>query len=215
MSEQEHEETDEAEEAELGQEAPAGPGEEDGGEESDEEPAALAAPAPKSEKEIEKALSRLDSERFRHAKRVGEIIGDDAVLLSPCPMCGDSLAGWLFPHEPQVEQISGIHARLGVEPEPEYAKAEDARACDKCHALGKVLTGSAVPEHRTKLCAGCQGAGWVLVAGPAPNVVQISAAGAGQTTPGYAEGSVMPPDAWQRPWGHPDYGTFPEWVAAR
>ena len=109
---------------------------------------------------------KLDREKERHASRVGEIMGDEAVALIPCPVCMDGIDGWIF--TPEVQQlapaaISRIRQVIGLPDYTNFRAAPDAQECPDCGGLGEVTTGSHVPGYETKTCARCQKAGYVLV----------------------------------------------------
>lgn len=181
---------------------------------TDEEAVEPEAAAP-SEKEIERGYAKLDAEATRHANRVSEIMGDAAQALQPCPLCAPSIPGFRWPEEPDEDTKTAVRAALGDLPEQNYKTTDDARICERCDGLGLVLTGSHRPEHKTKPCAGCNGAGWVQVAGPTPTP-------AIETHPPVAAPPVTPStepapaeDPWGRKVGDPLYGVMPGYEGSR
>lgn len=168
----------------------------------------------KSERELEKAFKDLAKEGERHAAAVSRIMGEDALELIPCPMCWEGAAGFRFPGELEGPQLEAVLDAIGLGEAQEYAKAIDARPCEDCNALGRVLTGSLVADHKTKLCASCKGTGYVIVQGrPSGN-----GAGAELVAP-----SVVPElpaeqpadvDPWGRSSSDPNFGRLPQFVRA-
>jgi hypothetical protein len=130
--------------------------------------AELAARAD-SEKARKKRDEQLDGEKERHAKRVGQIMGEAAVDLIPCPVCMDGIDGWVFVPEVQQlppEAISRIRQVIGLPDYSSFRPARDAQECPDCEGLGEVITGSHVPGYETKDCGRCAKRGWVPVAAP-------------------------------------------------
>jgi hypothetical protein len=203
---------------EVAPESPVEPSPEEEEEGEAEQPPTAPEPpeslsGPQSEAEVEKVLKKLDNEAERHVKRVAEIMGDDypeqrawALTFPPDKYFPPDAAP--FPPE-HKEAVLGI---LGIQPGPEFAESPDAEPCETCKALGKTLTGSLVPEQRTKLCKDCQGAGWkpkaVIVGGT--NLPPLNPEANGGETGGAATISI--PDVWGRAPGHPHYGVPPAQV---
>jgi len=174
------------------------------------EAAAEAAPAPRSQKEIEQSAKKLEAEAERHAKRVAEIMGDDFSLLVPSPV--DWTPGFIFnvPEMlPSPEQVAEFDAILGRAQGADFLPAEDAEACAKCNALGQVLTGSRAAGQETKLCVSCNGAGWVTKQIPyTPPVLVANGTGTGINAAPVPNQPIAA-DRYGRPYGHPHYGLEP------
>ena len=133
-----------------------------------------------------------------------------------------------------ADRRNAVLIAMGEPTDTDYEIAEDAEPCDKCRALGQVVTGSKVPGQFTKLCAKCNGSGWVpkvmtaerLYAMPTPAALPpimttggFPSAVAAPTTdpyPGYGIPFVPVPngveDGWHRPAGHPHWGLDPATV---
>lgn len=175
-------------------------------------PEQLEPQAALSEVDVDRAIAKLEREATRHANRVSEIMGADAQELESCPLCAPAIPGFRFPVPVDDEQRAAVLVTLGVDPDPEYVAADDARACDYCKALGKVSTGSNVPEHRTKLCGHCGGTGWQMVsATPTPPPTHEN--GKPPLELAVVAGPAGPePDAWGRPVGHKHYGLHPAYI---
>lgn len=148
-------------------------GDDDGSEQSDAEQDDEEASAPDpgvaearylTERELDKRSQKLDAENTRHAKRVGEIMEDDAADLIPCPVCMDTIAGWVYPPdiaEPSEEQVSRIRQFAGL---PDYSNFQSvpwAHTCGACAGLGKVVTGSKVIGAEVTGCRDCNERGWI------------------------------------------------------
>jgi hypothetical protein len=153
----------------------------EGPDETEPEPErAPDAPLPAmTEAEHEKRAQRLEAENVRHAKRVSEIMEEDATHLIGCPVCMDGIAGWIFPPEVQQlpdEAIARIRQVIGLPDYSSYVEAKDAAQCPDCAGLGKVKTGSAVPTREVKECSTCSGAGWINLGRPTNGHVEHSVA---------------------------------------
>lgn len=193
--------------------------EETGGDQPDETggetEAAAATSAVRSQKEIEDLTRKLENEASRHEKRVAEIMGDDFALLVPNPT--DWTPGFIFnvpEMHPVPEQIAELHALLGHASAPELREAEDAEGCEKCNALGEVLTGSRKPGQETKPCSACSGTGWKTKMPTAPQMPTVTfaqqPANGAQVTPE----TYQVKDSWGRPHGHPHFGIDPVAITA-
>lgn len=173
------------------------------------------SPAPRSQQEIEALNAKLNREAEAHAKRVEKIMGDDFQLLVPNPT--DWTPGFIFnvpEMHPTPEAVAELHAILGHAPQIELREAEDAEGCDKCNAIGDVLTGSRKPGQETKPCVGCGGTGWkTKVQMPAPPQQPTVYANGGTANPSVPN-QFQVADRWGRQYGHPHYGLEPALVGA-
>lgn len=170
-----------------------------------EEPA-----APRSQKEIDQLTKRLENEAERHAKAVERIMGDDFALLVPSPV--DWTPGFLFnvpAMHPTPEQVAELHALLGNAAPLELREAEDAEGCDKCNALGEVLTGSRKPGQETKPCTACTGTGWKTKPVPMQQQAYTPPVSNGSSMAANQPNVFQVADRWGRPVGHPHYGLEP------
>jgi hypothetical protein len=152
---------------------PADPGEDaetvepiegDDEEDTPQPPEEPSAPHALSEAEIDKRGQKLDAENVRHAKRVSEIMADDAPNLIPCPVCMDGIAGWVFLPEVQQlppEAITRIRQLIGLPDLTTYDQAKFAEQCPDCHGMGEVKTGSLVNGFEVTTCEKCKKQGWV------------------------------------------------------
>lgn len=164
-----------------------------------------------SDAEIEKAMQSLEREALRHTKRIGEIMGEDAIALVPCELCAPNLPGFRFPIVPSEPVRDAVKAAIGLADTTDYNTAPDASECGACNGLGIVLSGSKVARFLTLQCLSCEGRGY-LSAAPA----RIAAAPPTESTSidiGNAPELAPLPDLDQfgTPAGHPDYGKLPQY----
>ena len=177
--------------------------------------AALEQPAPRSQKEIEELQGKLEREAERHAKRVAEIMGDDFSLLVPSPV--DWTPGFIFnvpEMHPLPDQVAELHALLGGSAPVELREADDAEGCDKCNALGEVLTGSRKPGQETKPCSACTGTGWRTKLRAVEPVTQYDFGQNGVAGVPITPDTYQVKDSWGRPAGHPHFGIDPVLITA-
>lgn len=176
---------------------------------------ATAAPAPRSQKEIDVLTEKLRKEAERHENRVRELMGDDFGLLVPSPV--DWTPGYIFnvpEMHPAPEQVADLHALLGGAAPVELKAATDAEACPDCNALGEVLTGSRKPGQETKPCVHCTGTGWrTRMQMPTPTPAPVAYTNGGNTGV-TAPNQFQVADRWGRPFGHPHYNLEPASVGA-
>lgn len=130
------------------------------------EPDAAAAPV-----DYEKARKELRREAGRHEDALKRIMGDDFAMFEECEMC-DTLG-----YHPIQERG------------PQLEVDDTVEVCDRCRGLGKLATGSLVPEQASKPCGKCQGSGW-----NAKLTGQTTAAG---VTPLAEVAAPWVPDGWQ------------------
>ncbi len=147
------------------------------GDEGEHEGGAFAAEQEASQpafdqKAIDKIFKQLDGEASRHAKRLGEIMGEDAQDLVLCPMCGPvdgmpNLAGFVLnaPLHPEAE--ARVKAALGLDDTTQLLEAKHVRPCEDCAAWGVVKTGSHVARNEVIMCPTCSGNGYTLIGAPA------------------------------------------------
>jgi len=145
-------------------------------EEVAEEPEAVA---PKSDKEMEKVFRDLDRLRKDTAKRVGNILGDEAVNLIECPLCAAVAPGYLW--SPDVaslheEQVAAIRLLLNMPVATDYKQAEDFMPCPKCDGNGRVRTGSRVQNYEIAECPRCFAKGYI----PSPVALHLANGGHGE-----------------------------------
>lgn len=129
----------------------------DGGE--DVEP----AQPPRDDREVEKLRKKMDAEDERHARRITEILGEDAIHLVQCPMCMHFASGWFFPPNTfplPEENVAAAKVLLGVPNMEAYKTHPGFKQCEECDGLGEVLTGSKRQGYQLSTCPGCAAKGW-------------------------------------------------------
>lgn len=125
-----------------------------------------------SERDLQQRHKRLDAEKQRHAKRLGEIMGGDAEDLIPCPVCMDGIDGYVF--APDVQQLPDdailrLRQLIGLSGLEGLLPATFAERCPDCDGQGEVKTGSRVAGFETATCERCNKSGWVRKGQPLRN----------------------------------------------
>jgi len=199
---------------------------EEAGEPLETEPPAEQPPAAQpetqglSDEEAERIGRQLDKERTRHSNRVSEIMGEWAQPLETCPLCEPNIPGFIFPPS-QVQPRSELHgALLEVLKNPlapEYETDPTKPACDTCKGLGKILTGSKVPEQIKLMCPTCKGKGWVdrsgrfVATATAPELEAVPVASNGQSEPPADVDAFGSPRLLETGMENPNYGRMPQY----
>ena len=170
------------------------------------------------EKELEKMHKRVATASATYAKKITEILGEEAQLLELCPRCvAGGFPGFVFPPvmaPVDAETKAAVLLSIGEEA-PNVSEPDPySRRCDACKGWGRVLSGSRLNQEKTLRCIPCNGRGWVAV-GDERRVAQQAVAAPVESN-GSSEPAEQPPDA--DPWGRgpndPDYGRLPQFVGA-
>lgn len=172
-------------------------------------PADASEWAPRTDKEIAKAQDLLGNEAERHAKRVRQILGADALDLVQCVLCSPAFAGWRTDAAPTPEVVAAVRVAIGLPDVANYQESDTERQCHSCAGLGKVRTGSLVAAHETAKCDTCKGKGWVETRarqneGPIPE----REGGAPEANGEEPEDGITR-DMFGTPITDPDYGKMP------
>lgn len=114
-----------------------------------------------SERDIERVNRQLEGEAHRHAKRVLDIMGDDAEVLVVCPLCLPLIPGFRYPQPPVAEQLAAVKAAIGEPVDPPLSPDTYSNVCSKCDGWGAVSTGSKVVGRNKVTCLDCEGLGYV------------------------------------------------------
>jgi hypothetical protein len=168
-----------------------------------------AEPEQVSAKDQRRNAERLAAEAERHAKRIREILGDDAESLVACELCSPIFGGWRFDVAPSEEQAIRVRQVLGLPDLSNYAMSATERLCDDCRGLGKVRTGSMVQGRESVTCDACAGKGYVPsrprlnTEEPVAEPVEVE-----NGTHAYIADGVKR-DMFGTPEGDPDYGKLP------
>lgn len=182
--------------------------------EDEDEPELVAPSAPQSEKEIEKANKALENENVRHAKRISEIMGEDALDLVVCEACATNMAGFHWPSSvyqdgsPERVMYEVLSGGGSTTPkQPEFLKT-----CVSCNGIGKWRTGSYAESCEWLTCSDCGGKGYTdeRDRGPAKFVELHDPAGSVETDLAALE---VERDMLGRPAGHPNYGLLPIYMS--
>jgi hypothetical protein len=111
--------------------------------------------------DVEKASRSLEKESARHAARVEDVMGPDFAALVPCELCWDLAPGFRWDREPDEATKAAVRIAIGLPDVSNFAPSATERTCDDCRGLGKVRTGSTVPNRETITCDACAGLGYV------------------------------------------------------
>jgi hypothetical protein len=153
-----------------------------------------------------------------YAKKIAEILGDEAQMLELCPRCvGGGFPGFIFPAlmaPVDADTKAAVLLSIGEEA-PNVSELDPySRRCDACKGWGRVLSGSRLNQQKTLQCLPCHGRGWVAVGEERSGAQQAVTAPDVPTENGAPV--EQPPDA--DPWGRgpndPDYGRLPQFVGA-
>lgn len=167
MSEPEHENVTEPEGDEPFEEPAADPEEEEAAEEeetAEPEPEPEPEPQGTSPEEIEALFKKVERANKAYTAKIADAFGDEAVNLIPCPVCADTVPGFVdqrsagqFPDEVrrQVMRFLGFATEKDYEPSPYHKR------CPTCKGKTKLETGSVGPGHETIPCPDCKAYGYV------------------------------------------------------
>ena len=111
--------------------------------------------------DVEKASKSLEKEALRHGNRVQEIMGPDYEALVPCELCWQLAPGFRWDREPDEATKTAVRIAIGLPDVSNFAPSSTERTCDDCRGLGKVRTGSSVPNNETAKCDACSGKGFI------------------------------------------------------
>lgn len=112
----------------------------------------------------EKRAKQLEGLNKHVTRRLGEIFGDDAVDLVPCPVCAYwSMPGWIPPVELPDEVRAIMQHLLGQHAASDYKRDNYSHICEECYGLGETRSGSKKPGYELVVCIPCGGKGWVAV----------------------------------------------------
>lgn len=123
-----------------------------------------------TEKELESRMKRIGGYFTTYTRKLDELLGEDFLVMEPCPLCTTAVPGFVFPGvapEDVVVQVLpkvGLGGLLELEPDP------TSRKCPVCNGRGQLKTESFVPGNETRKCAKCNGSGLEITATSGPNV---------------------------------------------
>jgi hypothetical protein len=186
------------------------------GEEQEPEPEAAGPVGAVSEKELERGRKKIETAAATFARKVGEIMGEEANLLEPCPRCAPTgIPGFVFPIalapvDPDTKRA--VLVSVGEEASEVTEPSKWSRRCDACNGIGRVLTGSRDNRHKTKECYACNGRGWVPVGPEWAGVASGAPPVAASNGPGAPTEPAPDTDPWGRTPDDPNYGRMPQYV---
>lgn len=167
-----------------------------------------------TELDIERAMQSLGKEAARHAKRVGEIMGEDAAQLVPCELCTPAIPGFRFPVVPDEDVRERVKRAIGMSDLSRYRDSVDAAKCSTCDGLGQVRSGSEVVGQQTLQCLSCKGKGWTS-ASPERQAAAPVVVGAPPIVDHDTPPEPLPDlDPWGTPPDDPEYGKMPQFRTA-
>ena len=161
-----------------------------------------------TEKEIGKRIDALEREKERHAKRVSEILQEEALDLVVCEACEVAIPGFHYPAAmyPADSSQRALYELLGGGAEAQFMHPSLYVICETCNGHGQVLTGARNDLNRLKACPDCGTAGYHDRNAQRPNVVALPQ----PQPPGQPSEQPQPQtvdvDFLQRPRGHPNFG---------
>jgi hypothetical protein len=158
-----------------------------------DEPTEARGPQMGSERDLRNLEKKLTGERDRHAKRLGDLLGDAATDALPCPLCFEGLMGFVLPGDaaslPEPQKAAAL-TFLGQEIGSEVPQTPETETCSRCDGYGVTKNPTRSPHHETSMCGPCGGQGYVKVTPQQPTVVEFpnavftpAAVGNGVTAP--------------------------------
>lgn len=173
-----------------------------------------------SPEQWEKRFKDAEKARGRYMDAIARIFEEDVTQLEVCPLCVSNVLGFVL-HD-QAGQVpadvtNATMRFLGMAREIEYPQSPDHRTCPTCEGLGKVTTGSRVPNRESETCRACEGYGYIGPKGAAQNggaAPSVNAEQAGAALADFEERAVddfgearILPDG--RP--NPNFGKWPQY----
>jgi hypothetical protein len=138
---------------------------------------------PESEARIEQISGQLEKLNRHVAKRLGEILGDDAPFFETCEICSFSNTPGMRPSGPLPAEVqAAVYAALGQKTLDDLLDDPHSEVCNECGGKGSVKTRSEVEGQSALPCVKCGALGWLptdsargIRPGTAPNGVQPQA----------------------------------------
>ena len=177
-----------------------------------------------SPEQVEARFRKSEQAYKRFAKAVESALGPLANDLTPCPLCPPAHAGFVNVHDAgrlPAEVRDVVKLFLGEQTPADFPQSSAHKTCDVCAGLGKVRTGSRVPNNEAIMCPACKGCGYLPPPGAyangqgaATNVPELVTVGGGDKPPDEH-------DAWGSPrlldsgLDNPNYGRMPQYKDAK
>jgi hypothetical protein len=127
------------------------------------------ASGPQNEREVKALGKKIDAERERHAKKLGDLLGDAAPDALPCPLCFEGLQGFVLPGDAaslSEAQKAAALTFLGQEIGSEVPQTPETETCSRCDGYGVTKNPTRSPHHETSMCGPCGGQGYVKLSTP-------------------------------------------------
>lgn len=122
-----------------------------------------AEPEAVTPEEYEKRAKATERALAAYSKKITEIWAEDGLHLIPCPLCTfGATQGFVDERDAgriPDEVVKLALSFLGRAAATDYEDDQEHRECPRCKGLGKVKTGSRVPQWETLTCSACQGTG--------------------------------------------------------
>jgi hypothetical protein len=129
-----------------------------------------------SEKDVRALAKKLETERKKHADRLGAILGDAATDALPCPLCFEGLMGFVLPGDaaslPEPQKAAAL-TFLGQDIGSEVPQTPETETCSRCDGYGVTKNPTRSPHHETSMCGPCGGQGYVKITPQQPSVVEF------------------------------------------
>jgi hypothetical protein len=169
-----------------------------------------------SEKDAEKAAEKLEREDDRHAKRIGEIMGEDSLMLVRCEFCEPGMSGFHWPASmlPADDSRVIFYEAVGGGVEEQMVQPDRYQRCEYCKGFGQVRTGSRNALTANITCPKCLNAGYMDMnpgEGANPQAPAMIGGGNEQQTP---EMPAEETDFLGRPRSHPNFGKLGQYLTA-
>lgn len=205
-----------AEQVEAEQEEFEAEGEGEPEPEPDPEPAPDEPEAPPEPEAIAigpEEIAKAERARDAYRKKIGGILGDEAVE-HECILCAG--LGYLPALPPpgvmftvvDTEEGPALHAEESPAPVP-FKQASDKETCAECDGYGQTKTGAKAPGQEYWQCGKCGGSGWTMKQGEVQPQAPPSYFPEMPAAPAPVLAIDGPPDAWGRPPGHQHWGVPP------
>jgi hypothetical protein len=150
------------------------PSEDDEPDELEQEPEPEQDDALDTEAQAAEIGKKLDGLGKHVAKRMGDILGDDAALYAPCPACTPwQTPGWVPPVDPPPDVQAALLHYMGQRAASDLLPDPHSERCPECNGEGANEMPTNVAEQKVATCVKCSGKGWLALdaaRGGAPSV---------------------------------------------
>lgn len=181
------------------------------------------APEPASDGEAEKAWISAEKASASYGKRIAGLLDPHAPQLAECPLCLPNLRGYIDTNDAgrlPEDIVAVVRSFLGDTAEADYKPSPTHRRCDHCDGLGKVKTGSLVPNYDVLACGQCKGSGFLPPPGGSSNGSAEHEPALVPVTPDGYEAPKGDTDPWGSPrllengLENPNWGRMPQFKSA-